>query len=168
MATTTGSLVSVEEYLKSTSKPNSEYIDGEVRPKPMPTGLHGTLQLRLGMLLLQQGSKVGTEVTVRLSPTKYLIPDIIAADSIPSTYPTDPVTLCVEILSPEDRLGSVMSKCEDYHAWGVPYCWIIDPVKQTAWEYDANGEPVKIDVGGTPHAGSLLVHLPDLFAAKPQ
>jgi Uma2 family endonuclease len=61
-----------------------------------------------------------------------------------------------------------MSKCEDYHAWGVPYCWILDPVKQTAWEYDANGEPVKIDVGGTPHAGSLLVHLPDLFAAKPQ
>jgi hypothetical protein len=29
------------------------------------------------------------------------------------------VHLCVESLSPEDRIGAVIAKCEDYHDWGV-------------------------------------------------
>lgn len=167
MATTTGSLVPVEDYLKSTSKPNCEYVDGEVRPKAMATSLHGLIQALLILLLRRQGTDARPEVTVRLTPTKYLVPDVIAADEVADPYPTEPVTLCVDILSPEDRLGAVFSKCEDYHAWGVPYCWVVDPVKQTAWQYDAQGEPVKIEAGGTLHAGKLSVLLPELFAGKP-
>ncbi len=52
--------------------------------------------------------------------------------------------LCCEILSHDDRLGALLSKREGYHIWGVPYCWVIDPVKRTAWEYHSGLEPERV------------------------
>ena len=37
----------------------------------------------------------------------------------------------------------MLAKCEEYHAWGVPFCWVVDPVKRTAWEYHSAAEPVR-------------------------
>src|SRR5580704_17996483 len=125
-------IVSVEDYLRRTEKPYCEYV---------------------------QGVEALAEVHVRLSPTKYLIPDVMAAPEIQSPYPTEPVLLCVEILSPEDRVGSILAKCEEYHAWGVPYCWVIDPEKQIGWQYHAGGDPERVDRGGTLIAGQLSVPL---------
>ena len=88
---TARTLMSVEEYLKYSGKPNCEYIDGELRPKPMATGLHGLIQILLAMLLRRQGTDARTEVTVRLTPTKFLIPDVIADPTLRDTYPTEPV-----------------------------------------------------------------------------
>ena len=161
-----GAPVSVEEYLKSSFNPNSEYVEGRVRPKSLPTKLHSLLEFMITVSLRQQGVEALAELTVRLSATKYLIPDVVAAESLGEPYPTEPAMLCVEILSPEDRLGAMFAKCEDYHAWGVPYCWVIDPVKQTGWQYDAQGEPVKVEPGGTLHAGKLAVNLGELFTRQ--
>ena len=58
--------------------------------------------------------------------------EICVADGFPGPYPTEPVLLCCEILSPEDRLGAMLAKSEEYHTWGVPFCWVIDPAKLTA------------------------------------
>jgi Uma2 family endonuclease len=158
--------MSVEEYLKYSGKPNCEYINGVVRPKPMATATHGLIQTLLVILLRCQGVDARTEVTVRLTPTKYLVPDLIADAVIEDPYPTKPVLLCVEILSPEDRLGEALAKCEEYHAWGVPYCWVFDPVKQTAWEYHAQSDPMKVETGGAVHAGNLVVNLAELFSPQ--
>ena len=57
------------------------------------------------MLLNRLGGEALPEITVRLSPTKYLDPDVSAAKHIESPYPTEPVLLCIESLSPEERLG---------------------------------------------------------------
>jgi Uma2 family endonuclease len=57
----------------------------------------------------------------------------------------------------------MLAKCEDYHAWGVPFCWVIDPEKRAAWEYHLNGEPVH--VGDTLRAGDIAVSVPELFSA---
>ena len=81
-------------------------------------------------------------------------------------YPTKPALLCVEILSPRDRLGAALAKCEEYHAWGVPHCWVIDPVKQTAWTYHAQQEPTKVERGGVLRAGQILIELPELFPGQ--
>jgi hypothetical protein len=51
--------------------------------------------------------------------------------------------------------------------WGVPHCWVIDPVKQTGWEYDAQCDPVKVEIGGTLRAVNLAVGLADLFSPQP-
>ena len=170
-------LMPVEEYLRLTEKPNCEYRDGVLYPKAMATTFHGLLQFALLVALHKRGLQAAPEVTVRLSPTKYLVPDVVAAPVLQSPYPTEPVLLCCEILSPEDRLGalfekSMLSKCEEYHAWGVPFCWVIDPVKRTAWEYHSGGEPVRVTEAlhagetqaGEIHMGKIMVSLEELFA----
>ncbi len=152
----------VDEYLRLTEKPNGEYRDGVVTPKPMPTLFHGLVEFMLVSMLRELGLQAAAEVTVRLSATRYLVPDVVAAPVLRSPYPTEPVLLCCEILSPEDRLGATFSKCEEYHAWGVPYCWVIDPVKRTAWEYHLSGEPMR--VAESLRAGEIAVPLDELFA----
>ena len=156
-------LIPVEEFLRLTEKPYREYRDGVVSPKAMPTKFHALIQRALMMLLYGQGANPLPELTVRISPSKYLVPDIAVGSDFAGPYPTDPMQLCCEILSPEDRLGAMLGKCEEYHAWGVPFCWVIDPVKRTAWEYHANGEPVRIDI--TLRAGEVSIGVDELFSA---
>jgi Uma2 family endonuclease len=159
-------IVSVEDYLRLTEKPLCEYVDGLLHPKAMPTKLHAFAQYMLIVLLRRQGVEALSEMTVRLSTTKYLIPDVIAAPELQSPYATKPVLLCVEILSPEDRVGAMLAKCEAYHAWGVPFCWIVDPEKRTGWQYHSGGEPERVDRGGRLLAGELSVALDELFQAS--
>lgn len=45
----------------------------------------------------------------------------------------------------------------------MPYCWIFDPIKRTAWEYHAGGEPVRAQ--GAARAGDIAVDLAELFSA---
>ena len=156
-------LVPVEEYLRMTEKPYCEYRDGVLYPKPMPTTFQGNLEPVLWNALRNLGLQAGIEVTVRLLPTRYLVPDVVAARVLRKPYPTEPVLLCCEILSPEDSLGATLAKCEEYHAWGVPFCWVIDPVKQTAWEYHAAAEPVRVNE--TLRAVEYSVDLAELFSA---
>lgn len=122
--------------------------------------------LVLANLLQEQGVKVHLESTLRVSPTKFLVPDVTVAADFPIDYPTAPVFLCCEILSRDDRLGGTLGKCEELHVWGVPCSWIIDFVKRTAWEYNRDSEPTKVE--STLNAGHLSVPLPTLFAALTQ
>jgi len=115
-------LVSVEEYLKGGYKPACEYLDGVLRQKPMPAWDHGFTQSRVGQLLNENSPDfaAASEITVGLSETRFLVPDVIAQrkTDLQRPYPTQPVHLVVEILSPEDRMSDVIAKCEQYHAWG--------------------------------------------------
>ena len=158
----TTALIPIEDYLRLTEKPYSEYRNGEVSLKAMPTKFHSLIQCALLMLLRAQGVRPLPELTVRISPSKYLVPDVVVAGEFPGPYPTEPVLLCCEILSPEDRLGAMLGKCEEYHAWGVPFCWVIDPVKRTAWEYHSSGDPVRATL--KLRAGDLAVSLDELFS----
>jgi Uma2 family endonuclease len=119
------------------------------------------------LLLSKQGKIALPELSVRVTPTTFLVPDVAVVRSLQQPYPTDPAELCIEILSPEDQIGSVLAKCEKYHAWGVPYCWIIDPGKQIAWEYHSSGEPARYDRSGALRAGDLSIPLDELFSGLP-
>ena len=141
----TAALITVSDYLLRTEKPNCEYVDGVLQAKAMPTTLHSFIQGVLLLLLNNQGVQALPELTVRLSATKYLVPDLTVVGRLELPYPTEPALLCIEILSSEDRVGATLDKCEQYHAWGVPVCWVIDPERQSAWEYRAGEEPSSMD-----------------------
>jgi Uma2 family endonuclease len=161
----TAALVSIAEYLANPGVPEAEYIDGVLRPRSMPTGLHSIIQFLLQVMLRRQGVKALGEVSIRPTKTRFLIPDLVADKNIQLPYPERPVSLCVEILSPEDRIGAMLAKCEEFHAWGSPYCWVIDPVGRRAWEFHAGGVPEKFDRNGTLRAGDLRISLEELFSA---
>src|SRR5215471_17366357 len=155
MASTSGALISVDDYLARTEKPNAEYDNGILFPKPMPSFAHSDLEYVATSLLRKQGALAFPELTFRVSPAKFLVPDVAVVRRVEGDYLTEAPTLCIEILSPEQRLGEMLAKCEQYQAWGVPYCWVIDPDKRTAWEYHREGEPMKIS--DTLRAGELAV-----------
>lgn len=159
----TAALVPVDAYLRMTEKPNREFRNGVLYPKAMPTKLHSIVQRMLLTLLQNQGASTFPELTLCISSTKYLIPDVAVADDFPGAYPTEPVRLCCEILSPEDRLEAMLAKCEEYHAWGAPFCWVIDPVKRAAWEYHSGGEP--FHASEMLRAGQIALSVAELFSA---
>ena len=111
--------------------------------------------------------RAGPEVTVRVNPTQYLVPDVVVQESgsVQRPYPTEPVHLCIEVLSPDDRLSDTIAKCERYHIWGVPHVWIIDPEEHRAWEFPQGQRLHEIREGGILSAGTIGIALMDVFSA---
>ena len=161
-------LVSVEEYLATSYKPACEYLNGVLRQKSLPTRKHGLLQRWLGQLIAEHFPQFepASEITVRVSEGKYLVPDVIAQriDHIQDPYPAEPVHLCIEILSPDDRVSEVFAKCEDYLAWGVHMTWIVDPESELAWEYRRGDRPQQIRADGCLTADGVSIPLTDVFS----
>ena len=159
-------LVSVEEYLATSYKPACDYLDGVLRQKPLPTRKHGLLQGWLAQLIRTPQSETALEVTVRIRQGRYLVPDLIVqrAGQIQDPYPTAPVHLCVEFLSPSDRASEIFEKCEEYHGWGVATTWIVDPDAERAWEYRKGQRPREIPADGSLTAEGISIPLADIFS----
>lgn len=164
----TSTLVSVEEYLNTNYKPACEYREGVLTQKAMPTRKHSVVQGESLYLIRSRYPEFepATELTVRTSPSRYLVPDLsvqLRAD-IQDPYPTRPIHLCIEILSPEDRLADTAAKCNEYAEWGVPHNWVIDPEKRLAWQYQPATGLVEVPADGALTAGPISIPLAELFA----
>jgi Uma2 family endonuclease len=48
---------------------------------------------------------------------------------------TAPPFLCIEILSPEDRMSRIQEKIDDHLRFGGQYVWLINPESKRAWIY---------------------------------
>lgn len=166
--------VSVEEYIarfvEGNEKPTCEYLEGELLPKSMGTKKHSKTQQNIQRFILQKYEDRFDplpELTTRLREREFLVPDVAVEDlanPIEGRYPgpTRPVFLCVEVMSPPDRFGKLAAKCERYHAWGVPHCWIIDPETRTFWEYTPTDyEPRKMQTELT--AGPITLTVAEIF-----
>ena len=65
-----------------------------------------------------------------------------------------PPLLCLEILSPEDRLSRAQSVLFDYLTMGVRHLWLIDPLRRSAYTFDQAGlhcaDPTHIAIPNRP------------------
>lgn len=162
-------LLSLDEYLDRHFEPETELIAGELRPKPLGTDHHSDICFWLGTLLLKQvgRSRIRVELSIRISED-VLIPDVcVLRDHESKLYRdilAEPPLLCVEVVSPSQRPAEMLAKCERYHEFGVPYCWVIDPVSGRAWENHAGKSAVEQTV--MLNAGALTVTLADLFSPE--
>lgn len=104
---TSTTLISPEEYLRTSYKPAREYIDGILRHKSMPTFMHSRMQKR-NIILFERFPEFDAEpeLTIFLREGKYLVPDIVVqrVSELQQPYPTKPVHLCIEIVSPRRSL----------------------------------------------------------------
>jgi Uma2 family endonuclease len=55
------------------------------------------------------------------------------------SIPTKPPLACIEVLSREDRMTSLLEKVEDYRRFGVPNIWLIDPATRNGFEWRSGG-----------------------------
>ncbi|MGA8025810.1 MAG: Uma2 family endonuclease, partial [Bryobacteraceae bacterium] len=61
--------------------------------------------------------------------------DVSASLKIEQPYPTKPVDIVAEILSPDDAMTKVFDKCRNYARIGIPQIFVFDPESKTAWEW---------------------------------
>ncbi len=145
MAKATGTLVSVEEYLRADYSPDCDYVDGELLERNVGENEHSYLQKAFLLYLSARERQLGIyaiqEQRVQISPTRYRVPDLcVVAGSRPSEpIFTSPPILCIEIVSPEDRMSRVQEKIDDYLNFGVRCVWVIDPKTRRAWTYTLSG-----------------------------
>jgi Uma2 family endonuclease len=126
-------LVSLEEYLKTSYSPDREYRDGVVVERNVGNKAHSELQAALAWYFRNRRKewqiKVYTELRIRVRKDWFPIPDVCVY-SLPAPeedIPTRPPLLWIEILSPDDRMPDVWRKADELLANGVPNVWIIDP-----------------------------------------
>ena len=138
-------LVSVEEYLHTVYRPDCDYVDGELVDRNVGEKSHAKAQWKI-MLLLHQGRAqwnifATQETRVQISRTRYRVPDIcvfVGPEPAEEIF-TRPPFLCIEILSPEDRMSRMQERIDDYLGFGVEYVWVVDPRSHRAWIYRLEG-----------------------------
>lgn len=136
MAIATG--VSLEEYLHTEYEPDCDYVDGMLEDRNVGKQKHGETQAAVAafFLLLKKrlGIRVVTELRMQVSATHVRIPDVAIVDAQDTDeVKQKPPLLCIEILSPDDRLSRLVKVVADYLAFGVPMIWIIDPYDRAAF-----------------------------------
>jgi Uma2 family endonuclease len=128
-----GTQVSVAEYLSTSYKPDREYINGELRERNVGEIDHGRLQhlisKALGRIEDELSLYVMVETRTQVARDRFRIPDLcVSLGGRPrGRVVTEPPFLCIEILSPDDRMRDVLEKVDDYQLFGVSYVWLIDP-----------------------------------------
>ncbi len=131
-------LISVEEYLRTSYSPDCDYVDGEVQERNVGEKSHGKVQKALLLFFTALEKQLGIwaiqEQRVRVSPTRFRIPDVCVMLGEPEEEVfTRPPFVCIEVLSPEDRLSRIEQKVDDYIGMGVPHVWVLDPKTKRAW-----------------------------------
>lgn len=130
--------VPLEEYLQTEYEPDCDYVDGALEERNVGKQKHGETQAAIAAffhpLRHRLGIRVVTELRMRVSATRIRIPDvaIVAADDTEEVKQRPPF-LCIEILSPEDRLSRLLKIIADYIAFAVPMIWIVDPYNREAF-----------------------------------
>jgi len=145
----TAALVSPQEYLATTYRPDVDYIDGRLEERNMGERSHGRIQNLISAWLLSREKLWGTvtlvEVRLRTGATRFRVPDVmvLSADAPDEAVVATPPLLCIEILSPilspSDTLQKMWDRTQDYLAMGVPVCWIVDPSNLRAWTVTSAG-----------------------------
>ena len=154
MATST--LVPAEEYLKTIYHPDCDYVDGVVLERNVGQRDHSDVQSNLVTFFRNgysvTGLKSWAELRCQTQPTRYRVPDVVVTRGKPNEQIlTKPPLLCIEILSPEDRIPNINTKIKEYLDFGVPVVWLIEPTERRIWVYRSNGmeeitgDSIKVD-----------------------
>lgn len=140
----TATTISLQEYLETSYRPDCEFIDGELLERNVGEWDHSRLQMLLSRDLSNREKELGIlvvpEQRVQIKAKRFRIPDISVLLRAPAgPIVQDPPFLCVEILSPRDRMQEMQERIDDYLAFGVRYVWAIHPRTRRAFVYTSEG-----------------------------
>ena len=163
-------LIPVSEYLGTVYEPDCDYIDGELQQRNLGERPHSLLKLIIAGIFLNNRRAwnivAGTEMRVRVGPRGYRVPDVCVlrrSDPIESVVTTPPL-ICIEVLSPEDRIQRMQERIADYARMGVEHIWLIDPISRRAWIATADGSLTHVEAEFTVPGTPVLVSLAEVFA----
>lgn len=155
----TGTFISVEEYMRTVTEPDCEYVRGVVEVRPAGEFEHASWQKALlGWFLgkeVEWQVKVYPELRVQTGLDSFRVPDVtLLSRSAPREQVITHAPLAVfEILSPEDTMTRMLEKLADYERMGIGAIWLIDPKRQLYYRY-RNGQLTPGEIFESP--GSAL------------
>lgn len=173
MATVAISLppITLETYLRTSYKPDVDFVDGELEERNLGEFEHARLQTLLAIYFGSKekvwGLMTVVEQRIRVAKSRVRICDlaILRAEAPREKVTETPPLICIEILSPEDRHSRAERVLADYHAMGVANIWLIDPIRRSAHSFHADGlhhvDPAQLTVPGT----DIRLDLTEPFAA---
>lgn len=166
----TAALIPVSEYLSTAYQPDCDYIEGHLEERNLGESSHATLAFILASILdanrMSWDLRVIPEVRVQVASQRYRVPDVTV---LRRSAPVEPIVrtppfLCIEVLSPEDRIQRMQERINDYHRMGVEHVWLIDPITRDAWIAQPDGSHQHVStefaIAGTP----IRIPLAELFS----
>jgi Uma2 family endonuclease len=163
-------LIPVSEYLRTTYRPDCDYICGEVKERNVGERPHTQLQIILGAIFREHRKDwhviaMGDQ-RVQTSAENYRVADLCVireGDPYELIVVTPPL-LCVEILSRNDTLDELQERVNDYVRMGVANVWAINPWNRLAYYATVRGfsqpEDGVLRIPGT----SIAISLAEVFA----
>ncbi len=118
-------LLSMEEYLHTSYHPDVDFVDGVLEERHLGEFDHGRLQGLLFAYFNSNRRSFGltpvVEQRIRVSSDRVRICDVvlIRADAPREAVMQIPPAVCIEVLSPEDRLQRAQVMLADYLQMGV-------------------------------------------------
>ena len=168
MATTV--LVSVEEYLATSYRPDCDYVEGIVEERHVGQREHSSLQESLLAWFRARRRLLGLRAfpaqRLQVKPGRYRIPDIsiVLPPSHKEPIFTAPPSIAIEILSPDDTLTKLQERLDDYLAFGVANVWVIDPGKRRGWNITRAGHLEALDGVLRSASGNVAMPIAEVFA----
>ena len=137
-------LVSVEDYLRTSYRPDCDYVDGQVVERNLGEKDHSKLQSRLLFWFMLRQEQLGiwavVEQRVQVSARRFRVPDVcVTCSEPPDQIFRQPPHICIEVLSKDDSVAGMQERMDDYLAFGVRHVWLIDPKTRRAWTYTSDG-----------------------------
>lgn len=143
MAAATQLPISVSEYLRTSYRPDCDYIDGVVEERNVGEFDHAALQEALLDWFRKHKEEWGVralpELRVQVAPNRFRVADIcvISASAPREQIIQTPPVAVIEILSPEDRVSRYMDRLEDYRRMGIPNLWVVDPSERRGFDFSS-------------------------------
>ena len=168
---TTPALLPIDVYLRTSYRPDRDFVDGEIEKRNLGEHDHGRLQYVLAPFFYSKEKQWAIhgviEQRIRVSPSRVRVCDlaILRAEAPRERVTQTPPLLCIEVLSRKDRLIRAQRVLADYLTMGVENIWLIDPIRRSAHTFDRNGlhhaDPTNLTVPGT----AIRLDLTEAFAA---
>ncbi|HZL70800.1 MAG TPA: Uma2 family endonuclease, partial [Candidatus Limnocylindrales bacterium] len=126
-------LVSVQEYLATSYRPDRDFVDGELHERNLGELEHALLQSAILAWFWAKQREWNVlpivEQRVQVAATRFRIPDVsvLLANQPREPIVTTPPLILIEVLSKDDTLRSMRERVDDYLNFGVQHVWILDP-----------------------------------------
>jgi Uma2 family endonuclease len=166
---TAPAVMTIEQYLHTSFSPDVDFVDGEIQERNVGELDRGRLQgLVFSWFLAREASfslEPVPELRMLVTSERVRICDVaVIREDVPEEQvPTIPPFICIEIMSPEDRLSRAIKVLEDYRAMGVPNIWLIDPQERLAYTFGEGGLQQQEDLVLRAAEGVIAMDVNEMF-----
>jgi Uma2 family endonuclease len=162
MATATQTRYTPEDLLLIDDRPMPELVNGELLEREMgqrSDSIAATCLILIGAFVREHGLGLvngaqGSYQAFPDDPDKVRIPDVsfTRRDRVPKVGPAEghgrvAPDLVIEVTSPNDTVGRLESKIQDFLAAGVPLIWVVYPETQVVFVQRGDGTAKRLQVG---------------------